>query len=162
MKVFNPSGWKVEAKAAGEFYDLPAFAEVEIYDIYHVNHICQSLKYRGIVSLEYGPKAREEFKTFEEYKKSQEIKGLKALLDFKERCLNDEKQAQKEAKAQGSTADVENIVVDKFEKEVKLVKTWLKEAGYKAEEVKMEEVVEKRPSWDKGIADEPKSNAGKG
>lgn len=158
MKVFNPTGWTIETKSAGQPYIFPPFSEVEVYDIYHVEQMCISNKHLGLVHLEYGPKKQEKYPNFEDYKREQEISGLKEVLKFKERCLNDEKQAQKEAKAHGSTGDVENINVEKFEKEIALIKKWLKAAGA-TEKAKEEEVVPERPEWK--VKNEPRPNEGK-
>ena len=149
MKVWNVSGWNIEGKSAGENYLIPAFGEVDVYDLYHANHLLRHYKDEGLVSLEYGPLMKAKYTTFEEYKQAQEIDGLRTLLLRWERVLLDEEQYMKDVvKKGGSEKDKSVSNIDIFEQKVKLIKKWLKEAGYsETKELKAEEDKMKRPNW---------------
>jgi hypothetical protein len=153
MKVWNVSGWTIEARAAGENYDIPAFSEIDVYDLYHVNHLLTHYKTQGLVSLEYGPKMKEKYPEFKDYKKAQEISGLKALLATYETALRDEEQFMKDVvKKGGSEKDKSVSQVEMFENKIKHIKTWLKEAGYSVmEEKKLENEGMRRPDWKKEV-----------
>lgn len=153
MKVWNPTGWTIEARAAGEWYNVPAFSELDIYDLYHVNHLLMHYKTQGLVSLEYGIKAKEKYPTFEDYKKAQEISGLKAILKTFEDALRDEEQFMKDVvKKGGSEKDKSVSNVEMFEQKIKHIKQWLKEAGYSVlAERKVEEENLRRPDWKKEV-----------
>lgn len=156
MKVWNTTGWTVEARAAGEWYNVPAFGEIDIYDLYHANHLLMHYKTQGLVSLEYGPKAKEKYPTFTDYKKAQEISGLKAILVTYEAALRDEEQFMKDVvKKGGSEKDKSVSNVEMFEQKIKHIKQWLKEAGYSAmAERKAEEETLRRPDWKKEVSDD--------
>lgn len=157
MKVFNPTGWDVEAKAAGKKYIIPAFSDLEIYDVYHVQHIINSFENNGIVDLEYGSKAKEDFPSFTEYKKSQEIKGLKNALKYRRQILSYEKAAEAEVKAAGPKGILHQSTLDvkSHEENVKFVEKWLKEAGGELKKVLQEkQIVKDRPKWETSVEEE--------
>ena len=149
MKVFNPTGWTIEGGAHGQPYKVEAFSELDIYDIWHVNHLLQSLKRKGLVSLEYGPKAQEKYPTFEEYKTAQEISGLKQILKTKEQCLRDERQAERDLKERKGGEGYKALLnSERFMKEIALIKSWIAEAGGTiTKKADAFPVVAKRPDW---------------
>lgn len=136
IKLFNPTGWNAEVKAMGEEFQISAFGEIgpeeypSLYDVHKINHIAMSFKHLGIVPLEYGPKAREKYKTYEDYKSAQELKGLENVLRFKEDCLAYELGAEKDIKEHKGTQMYARLLNrPRFEKDIELIKKWITEAG---------------------------------
>ena len=152
MKVINFSGWERECYAAGKKYVLPAFSEVDIYRDDHAIHICSNYRYMGIIDLEFTEGKQQEYKTFDAFKRGQEIKALTELLKWQEELYMFEKNGLETAtKTPAAANEMRFFNVDKFKKNVELIKEWLDEAGY-TEEVQKEakaEVVTKRPAWNK-------------
>lgn len=150
ITVFNPTGWDAHVKAMGYEYSIPAFSETVIHDLWHVEHVIKSFKHIGIVPVEYGETAQKQFKTYEEYKQHQEVKGLKEILKFKEQCLRNEKQAEKDivTSAKGNEAYKSMLNKERFERDIQLIKQWIAEAGGALDQkAAVETVVEKRPEW---------------
>ncbi len=158
ITVFNPTGWDANVKAMGYEYSIPAFTEIIIHDLWQAEHIVKSFKYLGVVPVEYGETASKNFATYEEYKTSQEIKGLKEVLKFKEQCLRNEMQAEKDIITSGKGNEGYKAMLNKerFQRDIDLIKTWIREAGgeieKKAERVT---VVEKRPNWKNDLKNVP-------
>lgn len=150
ITLFNPTGWNAHVKAMGYEYSIPAFSETVIHDLWHVEHIIKSFKHIGVVPVEYGEKMQKQFATYEEYKQAQEIKGLKEVLKFKEQCLRNEKQAEKDIVTSGKGNEGYKAALNKerFERDIQLIKQWIVEAGGTLDrKAEVEEVVEKRPDW---------------
>jgi len=165
ITVFNPTGWDAEVKAMGYEYKIPAFTEIIIHDLWQAEHIVKSFKWLGIVPVEYGETMQKKFETYEEYKQNQEIKGLKEVLKYKEQCLRNEMQAEKDIITSGKGNEGYKAMLNKerFQRDIELVKTWIREAGGEIEK-KAERltVVEKRPDWKKGLKDIPEVNLRRG
>jgi hypothetical protein len=155
--VYNPTGFEIEGACEGVNYRIKPFStnvllndkEVGgIFDIWHVNHLLQTCKRLGLVSLEYGPKARAKFHTFEEYRSHQEISGLKQRLDYQRELIRRQEAALKQMKEKGATVDVSfSKIKDKLVAREKVVTEWLKDAGMKVDEINDKEKFEKRPEW---------------
>ena len=149
MKVWNTTGFKVEAGAMGTSYVFEAFEEKEVWNTEHAVHLEKSFADSGIVMLNYDKSAESKYTTYDEYKSSKEVWALKKVLSRYETALNDSKQYLKDVKQSGGTeADKETAGVDKFEEKVKLIKSWLKEAGEAVTDNKPTSVP-KRPNWRK-------------
>ena len=148
--IFNTTGFPVEVKAAGQRYIFEPFESKEIYHQDHVVHIRDTFKYKGLVHLDYNEREQGIYETFNDFKTAKELEGLKDALKFKEQVLRDEKQASIEMMRQrgASTSDKDNLQVEKFEKEVRLISSWIKDAGGSVTRKAVQEnVVAKRPDW---------------
>lgn len=155
MKIFNPSGWTRTILSGGKEYTFEAFKESnEIWNMDHCEHIPRAYSHFGLVLLNYDEGSQKQYSTYDEYKSAQEIKGLKALLKWREDLLDTERNGELAAKANPqANSELRLFHTDKFEKDVALVKKWLKAAGVdKLEEKKIkEEVVAERPDWKKQV-----------
>lgn len=155
--VYNPTGFDIDGMCEGVNYKIKAFStdvlindkKVEgIYDVWHINHLLQTCKSLGLVSLEYGPKARDKFKTFEEYRSHQEVSGLKARLQYQRELLRRQEAALKQMKEKGATVDVSfDKIKDRIAARVKAVEKWLKEAGVPTSKIADKEEFATRPEW---------------
>lgn len=141
--VFNPTGWDIEGKCAGQKYTVKKFsakvydhqtdAEVDfIYDIHHAGHILAKLKYLGLVSLEYGAKAKVKYPDYDEYKKAQIIIGLSESLAYWNPILRSEEDTLDGMKRKGGSANdlhrsEQNI--ERFKNKIKSLEKWLKDVN---------------------------------
>lgn len=154
MKIFNATGWDREVLSGGKKYFFKAFSETDVVNESHVEHINNAYAYMGLIALNYDEGAMITYPTFEEYKASREMKALNAALKHAEEVLAYETNAQKAAKATpGAEHELRTFRTEKFEKNVKLITSWLKDAGYEkiVEAEEKTEVVEKRPNWKKEV-----------
>lgn len=155
--VYNPTGFEIKGGCDAVEYTIKPFSttvvrngeEVDgIYDIWHVAHLLQSCKAQGLVSLEYGKKAKEKFKTFEAYRTHQEIQGLKARLQYQRTLVKYEDAAIRQMKEKGATVDVtHSSKLEAFQKRVDAVEGWLEAAGATIETILDEEIIPTRPEW---------------
>jgi hypothetical protein len=155
--VYNPTGFEIKGMCEGVEYIIAPFStEVKtngqksdgIYNIYHVSHLIKTCQELGLVSLEYGPKARDKFESFEAYRTHQEIAGLKERLKYQRFLVKMQDAAIKQMKDSGAIIDASySNLLSKLKKRVEAVELWLKDAGLKVEEIDDEEDFLKRPEW---------------
>lgn len=147
-RVMNPMAWPIEAGCNGQWYRIKGFSmgKLETYDIYHVNHILQSAKDMGLVSIEYGKLARKEYPDFEQYLKVKELEGLNKALKFWTEVLEGQKTAVTERKEVGGIDYVRAQEKQKeFQEMVDSIKDWIKQAGAEVIEHKQEKISLSRP-----------------
>jgi len=160
MKCWNTTGFKVEAGAGGKLYYFGAFEEKEVWNEEHAVHLEKSFMDQGIVCLNYDESAKVKFPTYDEYKSYKELEGLKKALSRYEQALADERQYVKDVnKNSGSEADKAFAKVADFEENVKLIKSWMKEAGAVITEKKAD-TIPKRKDWRRLNDTTPNTNKG--
>lgn len=152
MKIWNTTGWEREVGAGGKVYIIKPFAEIEIYNPEHAEHIGNTFAYQGITVLDYNEGMQKLFPTYDEYKKDKEIKALTECLKHYQMVLDCEVNGEEAARnTKGASGELRTFNVDKHEKNVKYILSWLKAAGH-VEMVKKQEsekVVLTRPDWSK-------------
>lgn len=157
--VYNPTGFEIKGACEGVEYVIKPFSTQVtingqpaegIYEIWHVNHLLKTCKELGLVSLEYGPKAREKFNTLEEYRSAQEVSGLRERLKYQRFLVKMQDAAIKQMKDKGATIDASySNTLEKLKKRVTAVEAWLKQAGADVTAITDEEKFMKRPEWRK-------------
>lgn len=162
-RIMNPLAWFVESGCNSNMYRIKGFTigELETYDIYHVNHFLQTTKSQGIVSLEYGRKAREMYPNFEQYIKVKETEGLKSAKKYWEDILEMQKIAVSEMKKHGGIDYVRaQEKQEEFENLIKNIDTWLADVDAETEVKTVEKVSLTRPSKKKSKSEKDSKTVG--
>jgi hypothetical protein len=148
-RIMNPLAWYIEGGCDSKQYRIKGFTigELETYDVYHVNHVLQTTKPQGLVSLEYGKEARKQYPSFEQYMKIKEIEGLKAARKYWTDILEMQKIAVEEMKSDGGIDYIKaKEKEEEFEDLVKSIDGWLVEADAELETKIVEKVSLNRPT----------------
>lgn len=155
--VYNPTGFEIVGGCAGIEYIIKPFSttvikdgvEVEgIFDPWHVKHLLDTKGAEGLVSLEYGKKARAKYAKFEDYKTAQEIKGLQACYRYQTGLIKAQEAALKQMKEAGASVDASfSKISEKIERRIDAVEKWLKSAGATITQIEEQEPILDRPEW---------------
>jgi hypothetical protein len=138
MKVFNPSGWEIEAMANGTVYKIAPFSEKDIHWDQHAVHCCKSMAYKGLVPLLFNESMEKKHGTYESYKEAKRLEGLKVLRSWVNECYINERQAVSEIRERrGAEADKAQVNPDKFLEKLKLVDKWIKNEHEEVETPKL-------------------------
>jgi len=149
-RVYNPCAWPIEVGVNGTKYRVKGFeiAEFETYQIHDVNHLLGKGKDYGLITLEYGAKARQETPDFNDYLNTQSIKGLKSALKHWERI----KEYQKIAVHTMTAHKDPNLpkaqeIAKEIDFRIEKINEWLKQAGEQVSYTDYEEASTERPVY---------------
>ncbi len=135
--LFNPTDSDVTILFNGEEIEIKAGEEVECQESGLFRWILKNYSYKGVVDLNYGESQKKMFKNFEDFKRNQTLKGLKAINTHAQLTLAREQQAVNNSASNGNSAiDKLGFNVKKFEKRIEEIQSLIADLMEDTKELK--------------------------
>lgn len=128
MKLYNPTHVKLEGSANGTPYFFEPFKEEDVWMDEHAIILLKTLRTKGLVTLAYTPSMQKKYKTFELFRKAQQVAGLTELVKTEREAWVNERQAERDVKEHAGCESDKDIInpkkfLDRVEEAEKLLQS---------------------------------------